>query len=139
MASIRLFTGDDGQSYIEEIDPASHPDWNQLHGAQGIVFRASPPGCFSDWHVASRRQYIITLSGEAEIGLADGTVHWLGPVNKFVTRIFNPTPHSSREPLNKSVTWILNPTRRSCEGRNLKRCGPRFLPSQERRGEGAGF
>lgn len=44
MASVRLFTGDDGQSHIEEIDPASHPDWTQLHGAQGIVFRASPRG-----------------------------------------------------------------------------------------------
>ena len=120
MASIRLFTGDDGQSHIEEIYPASHPDWTQLHGAQGIVFRASPPGYFSDWHVAPRRQYIITLSGEAEIGLADGTVHRLGP-------------------LNKSVTLILNPTRRSCEGRNLKRCGPRFLRRQEPRGEGVGF
>ena len=79
MASIRLFTGDDGQSHIEEIDPASHPDWTQLHGAQGIVFRASPPVYFRDWHMAPRRQYIITLSGEAEIGLADGTVHRLGP------------------------------------------------------------
>ena len=46
--------------------------------AKGIVFRASPPGSFSDWHIAPRRQYIITLSGEAEIGLADGTVHKLG-------------------------------------------------------------
>ena len=29
----------------------------------------------SDWHTALRRQYIITLSGEAEIGLGDGTIH----------------------------------------------------------------
>ena len=43
-----------------------------------------------------------------------------------------------REPLNKSVTWVFIPTRRSCKGRNLKRCGPRFPPLQERRGEGAG-
>ncbi|MEC8958281.1 MAG: hypothetical protein VYE35_01025, partial [Chloroflexota bacterium] len=30
------------------------------------------------WHIAPRRQYIITLSGEAEIGLKDGTVRRLG-------------------------------------------------------------
>ena len=78
MGSIRLYSGDDGESHIEAIDPASHPDWNQLQNAKGIVFRASPPGYFVDWHVAPRRQYIITLSGEAEIGLADGTVHRLG-------------------------------------------------------------
>ena len=43
-----------------------------------------------------------------------------------------------RNPLNKSVTWVFISARRSCEGRNLKRCGQRFLLSQERRGEGAG-
>ena len=59
----------------------------------------------------------------AQIEVAPGAAH--------------PKAKSTKEPLNKSVTLILNPTRRSCEGRNLKRCGPRFLPSQERRGEGA--
>jgi hypothetical protein len=79
MGSIRLYSGDDGHSHIEEIDPPSDPAWSQLQNAKGIIFRASAPGYFSDWHVAPRRQYIITLSGEAEIGLADGTVHRLGP------------------------------------------------------------
>ena len=78
MGSIRLYTGDDGHSHIEEIDPTEHPAWNTLHGAKGILFRAQQPGFFSDWHIAPRRQYIITLSGEAEIGLKDGTVHRLG-------------------------------------------------------------
>src|SRR5262245_48522092 len=50
-----------------------------LQGAKGVVFRSTPPGSFSDWHTAPRRQYIITLSGEAEIGLGDGTIHRLGP------------------------------------------------------------
>src|SRR6267378_5281308 len=50
-----------------------------LHGAKGVVFRSTPPGSLSDWHTAPRRQYIITLSGEAEIGLGDGTIHRLGP------------------------------------------------------------
>ncbi len=79
MGSIRLYTGDDGHSHIEHIDPPNHPEWSQLQNAKGVIFRASPPGYFSDWHVAPRRQYIITLSGEGEIGLADGTVHRLGP------------------------------------------------------------
>ena len=83
MGSIRLYTGDDGHSHIEEIDPAEHPEWNTLHRAKGVVFRAMTPGFFSDWHIAPRRQYIITLSGEAEIGLKDGTVYRLraGDVN----------------------------------------------------------
>ena len=79
MGSIRLYSGDDGESHIEEIDPATNPAWTTLHNAKAVVFRASEPGRFSDWHVAPRRQYIITLSGQAEIGLADGTIHRLGP------------------------------------------------------------
>ena len=47
------------------------------------MFHAAEPGRFSDWHNAPRRQYIITLSGEGEIGLEDGTTRRLraGDVN----------------------------------------------------------
>jgi hypothetical protein len=83
MAIFRLYTGTDGASHIEKLDLASHPDLTNLHTAKGVVFRSSPPGYFSDWHTAPRRQYVITLAGEAEIGLRDGTVHRLvaGDVN----------------------------------------------------------
>lgn len=79
MSFIRLYTGDDGQSHIEEMDLESQPSLTDLHGAKGVVFRSAEPGRFSDWHIAPRRQYVITLSGEAEIGLADGTIRRLGP------------------------------------------------------------
>ena len=78
MAIIRLYSGSDGESHIEDLNIAS-PNLSTLHGAKGVVFRSSPPGYFSDWHTAPRRQYIITLSGEAEIGLGDGTIRRLGP------------------------------------------------------------
>jgi quercetin dioxygenase-like cupin family protein len=79
MAIYRLYSGADGESHIETLDLASHPDLTTLHSAKGVVFRTSQPGYFSDWHNAPRRQYVITLSGEAEIGLGDGTIHRLGP------------------------------------------------------------
>ncbi len=83
MGFYRLYSGDDGESHIEQLDLASQPDLTTLHGAKGVVFRSSEPGYFSDWHIAPRRQYVITLSGEAEIGLGDGTIHRLqaGDVN----------------------------------------------------------
>ena len=83
MAIFRLYTGDDGESHIEELALASNSDLTNLHGAKGVVFRSMEPGYFSDWHNAPRRQYIITLSGAAEIGLKDGTIHRLeaGDVN----------------------------------------------------------
>ena len=79
MKFIRLYSGDDGQSHIEEMDLESKPDLAKLHGSKGVEFRSSPPGRFSDWHIAPRRQYVITLAGEAEIGLGDGSVTHLGP------------------------------------------------------------
>jgi quercetin dioxygenase-like cupin family protein len=80
MAIVRLYTGEDGESHFEELDPASHPALASLQPTQGnIVFRTFEPGYFSDWHGAPRRQLVFTLSGEMEIGLGDGTSRRFGP------------------------------------------------------------
>lgn len=79
MSIFRLYSGDDGESHIEKLELSAHPELTNLHNARGVVFRSSPPGYFSDWHNAPRRQYVITLAGEAEIGLGDGTIHRLVP------------------------------------------------------------
>jgi len=78
MELIRLYTGDDGKTHIEALDLASHPELTTLQSAKGVVFRATQPGHFSDWHRAPRRQFVITLEGEVEIGLGDGSVHRFG-------------------------------------------------------------
>ena len=49
---IRLYTGKDGQTHIEELDLATHPELTTLQGTKGIVFRTTKPGHFSDWHNA---------------------------------------------------------------------------------------
>ena len=79
MAFHRLYTGSDGHSHIEEMDLSSQPALTTLHGTKGIVFRSAEPDRFSDWHNAPRRQYVITLSGEGEVGLRDGTTHRVHP------------------------------------------------------------
>ena len=38
MGFSRLYTGDDGESHIEELDLASHPELTTLHQATGVVF-----------------------------------------------------------------------------------------------------
>ncbi len=75
----RLYTGEDGESHFEELDMdlGEYP-WGDLKNATGIMFRHDEPGTFMDWHVAPRRQFIITLSGEVEIGLGDGTLRRFG-------------------------------------------------------------
>ena len=83
MQVVRLYTGDDGQSHFEELDlgyeQVADAQRSAMQSATGIQFRRTPPGSFIDWHIAPRRQYVITLEGQAEIGIGDGT-----------KRIFNP-------------------------------------------------
>ena len=79
---IRVYSGDDGQSHIEEmpLDMQSFLDTEGAYGegtemlqVKGITFRVSPAGYELGWHCAPRRQYSISLAGEAEIEVGDGT------------------------------------------------------------------
>lgn len=96
MGIFRLYTGADGDSHMEKLELTTHPELTALQGAKGVVFRASPPGYFSDWHTAPRRQYIITLSGEAEIGLRDGTTYRLGPGDVNMAEDLTGRGHTTR-------------------------------------------
>lgn len=84
---VRVYSGEDGQSHLEEVILALQPfvdtegaygEGTALQAATGIAFRVAPPGYVLNWHCAPRRQYSITLSGEAEIEVGDGTVKRIG-------------------------------------------------------------
>jgi hypothetical protein len=79
MGTFRLYTGADGQSHIETIDLAKASDWTAGLATTNITFRSQPPGRFQDWHPAPRRQFVIILAGQLEIGLGDGSKHIFGP------------------------------------------------------------
>ena len=98
MPIYRLFTGDDGQSHIEEMDLESHPELGAPDSTIGVIFRESPAGSFSDWHNAPRRQYVIALSGEMEIGLGDGSVHRFGAGTALLAEDLTGQGHTTRNP-----------------------------------------
>ena len=75
MKITRLFTGKDGHSHFEEIEV----EFEKIQPGEGIIFRNAPPGPVQDWHPAPRRQYVITLSGQGEIEISDGTKRRFGP------------------------------------------------------------
>ena len=79
MKTFRLYTGSDGQSHVEPIDLGRTPAWTKGLATTQIAFRESPVGNFIDWHPAPRRQFVITLTGEAEITASDGEVRRVGP------------------------------------------------------------
>jgi len=79
MKTFRLYTGPDGQSHVEPIDLGRTPAWTKGLATTQIAFRESPVGNFIDWHPAPRRQFVIILAGQLEIGLGDGSKHLFGP------------------------------------------------------------
>jgi quercetin dioxygenase-like cupin family protein len=93
---IRLYTGKDNLTHIEEMDLTTHPELATLQAAKGVVFRTTKPGYFSDWHNAPRRQFVITLAGEMEIGLADGSVHRYGPGHVTLAEDLTGKGHTTR-------------------------------------------
>ncbi|MBI2360770.1 MAG: cupin domain-containing protein [Deltaproteobacteria bacterium] len=75
MKITRLYAGDDGESHFEEIEVETE----KTQPVEGMIFRQVPPGHVWDWHRPPQRQYVITLSGQAEIEIGDGTKKTLRP------------------------------------------------------------
>ena len=79
MGTFRLYSGADGESHVEKIDLARAAEWTKGIPTTQISFREDPVARFLDWHPAPRRQFVIILSGQLEIGLRDGSKHVFGP------------------------------------------------------------
>ena len=61
-----------------------------------VAFRVAPPGYVLDWHCAPRRQYSITLAGQAEIEVGDGTVVRVGPGDVLLAEDLTGRGHVTR-------------------------------------------
>ena len=84
MRYFRIYADADGESHFEDLEIAlsgqpGGSEYSELIPATGVIFRRSPADQFIDWHPAPRRQFVITLSGEAEIEASDGEVRHIGP------------------------------------------------------------
>lgn len=85
MLFCRLYTGGDGKSHFEELDQTEASKLFFItHSANGLVFKNDHPTHILGFHNAPRRQWVITLSGSVDIGLADGTVKTFGPGDVFL-------------------------------------------------------
>lgn len=82
----RLFTGADGETHAEITELKLQPsalraglDESASLKASGGRFMRWPRGYVWDWHNASERQYVITISGRSEVEVADGRKFVLKP------------------------------------------------------------
>lgn len=104
MKYFRIYTGSDGLSHFEDVDDnpaAGTPNPTGPIPAESLVFRQSAAGNTMDYHTAPRRQFVITLSGQAEIIASDGQSRRVGPGSIMlaedttgkghITRVLGPT------------------------------------------------
>ena len=103
MATIfRVYTGTDEKSHIElPLQPfvdteGAYGEGTPLQEVGGITFRVSPPGYVLEWHCAPRRQYTITLIGNAEIEVGDGTIQPVGPGDVLLAEDLTGQGHITR-------------------------------------------
>jgi len=115
MGIFRLYTGSDGQSHIEDQALSSHPALTTPQATAHIMFGQMAVGTFIDWHPAPRRQYVIILAGQLEIGLGDGTLRRFGPGDARLVEDTTGKGHTTRvvssEPVLTAVIPLAEPTR----------------------------
>ena len=107
----RFFTGPDGLTHAEEIEtkfPAGGGVYNLLPNS-GAQIRRTPPGRENGYHTASRRQYVITLSGHAELVLSGGGTIQVGPGSIELAEDLTGKGHITRTIGNEDRIAILIP------------------------------
>ena len=109
MGVFRLYAGADGQSRIEDQSLSSHLMLTTPQAAAHIVFSQLPVGTFIDWHPAPRRQYVIILAGQLEIGLGDGTVRRFGPGDARLVEDTTGSGHTTRVVGSEPVLTVVIP------------------------------
>jgi quercetin dioxygenase-like cupin family protein len=82
----RLYSGSDGQAYAEKTALNLRPstirpglDESAPVKVSSAHFVRWPPGYVWEWHTATKRQYVITVSGRAEVEVAGGEKIQLNP------------------------------------------------------------
>ena len=102
MAIIRVYTGPDGKSHFQDIEPKLEPKGDQsaageLIPGSGIIVRRFEPKRANPWHHAPGRYAVFTLSGAVDIEIGDGTVRRLGVGDILIAEDLTGQGHATRE------------------------------------------
>lgn len=102
MAIVRIYTGADGKSHFEDIQPAltSRGDRSEtadVYAAAGIVIRRFEPTRSNPWHNAPGRYCVFNVSGAVDIEIGDGSVRRLGPGDILIAEDVTGQGHVTRE------------------------------------------
>ena len=93
---VRVYSGSDGESHFEDMTPDQLALIVNNVGPGDITVNRRPSPSESDYHNASRRQYVINLAGVAEYETADGTKVRLQPGDVLVAEDLTGHGHMAR-------------------------------------------
>ena len=104
MSIVRLYTGEDGRSHFEDIEPELEPVCPTpglrtlvavIHG--GIVVQRFDPERSNPWHHAPGRVAVFTVTGSVEIEVGDGDKRVIGPGDVLIAEDLTGEGHYTRE------------------------------------------
>jgi hypothetical protein len=101
MKITRLYTGDDNESYFEDIDlPLESKGHIGMLSAPiqagSIIFRETGADYDYDWHPAPRRQFLIMLEGSVDREVSGGATRRSGPCDILLAEDITGRGHVSR-------------------------------------------
>jgi len=107
MGIFRVFAGTDGESHIEELDLDRHPEFGLFQNVTEVSIRHFTELRNMDFHPLPERRLIIHLSGEAEIGLSDGTKQIFRPGDVRLMEDVTGRGHTHRDLSQTSAVYVL--------------------------------
>ena len=112
----RLYTGGDGQSHAEDIEVAWRPAQlrAELNESEPVKATASqflrwPRGFVWAGHPASKRQYVIIVSGRGEVDVAGGKKVQLTPGRVLLAEDVTGKGHTTRIGPDEDLVMLLVP------------------------------
>jgi hypothetical protein len=101
MQVVRIFTGPDDKSHLEDVDieledRGAAGRISRLWSGTGVQFRETDGDYFIDYHNAPRRQLVVNLTGSVEIETGTGDRRVLGPGSILLAEDLTGQGHISR-------------------------------------------
>ncbi len=102
MTIIRLYTGKDNKSHIEEIEPVFErlndgSEQAVVHSGVDIIIRRFDTKRSNPWHHAPGHFCVFYVCGANEIEVGDGTVRRVGPGDIVIAEDVTGEGHCTRE------------------------------------------
>jgi len=96
MKVVRISTGTDNQTHFQDVDLATFATLSAQVGTGPVRLNQGSATSLSDFHNASRRQYVVMMSGQMEIEIGDGSKRVFDPGDVLVAEDLTGKGHITR-------------------------------------------